>query len=179
MHTDGVRGPMDLNLESPNNPAVMARQGNRRLVAAAPFACLAVLAIIAAGLVAAAIAYNPTEPMVWMVAYLVLVVGVMQAVFGVGQAWLAERVPARSTCWGQWSVFNLGNAGVIGGTLGNSALVVAIGTLLFAVAVAWFLVGVRRSRARGWGIAYRILLVLILVSACVGLAISITTRGLA
>lgn len=150
---------------------------NRQVAAAAPFVCLAGLAIIAAGGMAAAVAYHATEPLVWTVAYLILVVGVMQAVFGGGQAWLAERPPGRVVTWGQWGLLNLGNAGVIGGTLGRNTVVVAVATLLFAIAIAWFLVGVRRCRRRGWCIAYRILLGLVFVSACVGLVVSGLSHG--
>ncbi|MGH8214268.1 MAG: hypothetical protein ACREPZ_01015 [Rhodanobacteraceae bacterium] len=145
---------------------------SRRVAAGAPFAVLGAAAILAGGVTAAAIAYHPTEHLIWMVAYLVLVVGVMQWVFGAGQAWLAERPPAARVAWGQWILFNLGNAGVIAGTLCSRTGVVAAGTLLFVAAIAWFLYGVRHCRWRGWGNAYRILLVLIFLSACIGLVIS-------
>lgn len=138
---------------------------------------LATLAIIAAGVVAAAIAYSPTRQLIWMVAYLVLVVGVMQFVFGAGQAWLAEHPPGGGTVWSQWGLFNLGNAGVIGGTLCNRTGVVGAGTVLFVAAIAWFFFGVRRSRRRHWAIAYHVLLVLIFFSACIGLVISVTSHG--
>ncbi len=118
------------------------------------------------------IARHPTQHLVWMVAYLVLVVGVMQCVFGAGQAWLAEHPPGARRVWGQWVLFNLGNAGVIGGALCNRTGVVAVGTVLFVAALAWFFVGVRRARIRAWGVAYHVLLGLILVSACVGLVLS-------
>lgn len=150
---------------------------NPRAVAAAPFAVFATLAIIAAGAVAAAIAYHPTQPLVWMVAYLVLVVGVMQWVFGAGQAWLAAGVPAGRTIWSQWTLFNLGNAGVIGGTLCGNTGVVTLGTLLFVAAIAWFLHGVRRTRLPRWGVAYRVLLGVVFLSACTGLVISFVSHG--
>ena len=143
-----------------------------RVAAAAPFVALGAAAIVAGGATAAAVAYHPTEHLVWMVAYLVLVVSAMQWVFGAGQAWLAEQPPAPGMAWGQWVLFNLGNAGVIGGTLCNRTGIVVAGTLLFVAAIGWFLLGVRHSRRRGLGIAYRILLALIFLSACVGLGIS-------
>lgn len=167
---------------TPLDPEAPTRAGaacNPRVAAAAPFASLAGLAIIGAGGMAAAIAYHATEPLVWAVAYLVLVVGVMQLVLGVGQAWLAVRAPGPRMAWGQWIVFNLANAGVIGGTLVRNTTMVAAATALFAIALAWFLVGVRRCRHRGWAIAYRSALALVLVSACVGLAISAISHGLA
>jgi len=148
-----------------------------RIAAATPFAVLGVAAILAGGGIAAAIAHHPTQYLVWMVAYLVLVVGAMQCVFGAGQAWLAERPPAAGTAWGQWGLFNLGNAGVIGGTLCDRSDAVAAGTVLFVAALVWFFFGIHRARARGWGVVYRVLLGLILLSACVGLTISAVSHG--
>ena len=150
---------------------------NPRVGAAAPFAVLATLAIVAAGVVAAAIAYAPTQHLIWMVAYLVLVVGVMQWVFGAGQAGLAHEAPSRAGVWGQWSLFNVGSACVIGGTLVNRTGVVAAGVVLFVLAMVAFFLGVRRSRHRGWGVAYHVLLALIGLSACIGMVISATSGG--
>lgn len=147
-----------------------------RVAAGVPFAVAGGVAIVAGGVVAAAVAHHPTQPLVWMVAYLVLVVGVMQVVFGIGQAWLAECVPTTAATWGQWLVFNLANAGVVAGTLCHRTPWVAFGTVLFAVALAWFLWGVRRCRSRRWGVAYRVLLALMLASACVGLVISVVSH---
>ena len=150
---------------------------NPRAVAALPFVALGVAAVIAGGATAAAVAYQPTEHLVWMVAYLVLVVGVMQCAFGAGQAWLAQDPPPGRVTWGQWGVFNLGNAGVSAGTLGDRFGLVAGGTLLFVLAIAWFLYGVRAVRWRGWGIAYRVLVGLIFASSLVGLVISTGAKG--
>jgi len=147
-----------------------------RVAATAPFVALGAASILAGGATAAAVAYHPTEHLVWMVAYLVLVMGAMQWVFGAGQAWLAERPPPIGMAWGQWVLFNLGNAGVIGGTLCNRTGIVAAGTLLFVAAIGWFLYGVRHSRRRGWGIAYRVLLALIFLSAGIGLGISFVSH---
>lgn len=147
---------------------------NRRIAAGAPFVALAVVAIVVAGAIAAVIAHRPTQPLVWMVAYLVLVVGVMQIVFGAGQAWLAAQPPNPRMVWSQWGLFNLGNAGVIGGTLCRQVSVVAAGMVLFVLAIGWFLYGVRHCRERAWGIVYRMLLALILISAAIGLALSLS-----
>ena len=150
---------------------------NPRAVAALPFVAVGIAAVIVGGATAAAVAYQPTEHLVWMVAYLVLVVGVMQCAFGAGQAWLARDPPPGRVTWGQWGLFNLGNAGVIAGTLGDRFGLVAGGTVLFVLAIAWFLYGVRAVRRRGWGIAYRVLVGLIFASSLIGLVISMIGKG--
>lgn len=152
---------------------------NARVAAGVPFGATGTVAIIAGGVVAAVVAYHPTQHLVWMVAYLVLVVGVMQWVFGIGQAWLAAAAPTRGVAWGQWGLFNLGSVAVIGGTFDDSTRTVTVGTVLFALAIGWFLYGVRHGRHRGWCRAYQVLLALILVSACIGLVISAVSNAAA
>lgn len=146
---------------------------NERISAGMPFVALGVLAILVGGLIAGVTAHQPTRVILWMVAYLVLVVGMMQAVFGAGQAWLAEIPPERRVVWRQWGLYNLGNVGVIGGTLWNQSGVVTAGTLLFIAAIAWFFYGVRHYHRRSWGVAYRALLGIVFLSSCVGLVLSV------
>lgn len=140
--------------------------------AAAPFTWLGTAAIVGAGLVAAAIAHSPTQPLVWMVAYLVLVVGVVQCVLGEGQARLAWEPPAASMVWSQWLLFNLGNAGVIGGTLARHFGLVAGGTVLFAVALAWFALKAWRGRRGAGRVGYLLLVLAMLASSLVGIFLS-------
>ena len=134
---------------------------------------LGVAAIVAGGLIAAAVAHHPAEHPVWMAAYLVLIVGVAQIMFGAGQAWLSERLPGTGWVAGEWIVFNLGNVGVIAGTLLGSFRVIVAGTVLFAAGIAAFLLGTRGSTRGGWLPGYRILLGLILLSSLAGLALSL------
>lgn len=141
-----------------------------------PFVVTGGAAIIAGGLVAAAVARQPVQVLVWMSAYLVLVVGVAQIAFGAGQAALAARVPSVRWIAGEWLVFNLGNAGVITGALRGSFAMVCAGTLLFATAIALFLWHARGGSRRGWLLAYRILLALIFASSLVGLGLSVVLR---
>lgn len=145
---------------------------DRRGRAAAPFLALGAAAIIAGGLVAAAVAHDPRQELVWMSAYLVLIVGVAQLVFGAGQAWLAPRPPTAALVAVEWIVLNLGNAGVVGGTLAGRFSLVLAGTLLFAAAIALFLYGSRGADRSRWLLGYRILLGLIFLSALTGLALS-------
>lgn len=137
-----------------------------------PFKAFGAAAIIAAGFIAAAIAYHSTEHLVWMIAYLVLVVGVVQYVLGAGQERLADKKPSGLAIGGQWLVLNLGNAGVIGGTLLGSFVAVVIGTVLFAAAMVWFL-WCTRGGATGWlRRGYRVLALFMLASSLVGLVVS-------
>ncbi|MDN5770907.1 MAG: hypothetical protein L0H24_08450, partial [Microlunatus sp.] len=82
-----------------------------------PFAGVGLAAVVAGGLIAAAIAHAPTQPLVWLVAYLVLVVGVAQAALGVGQHRLADHRLTTTQLWTEFALYNLGNAAVIVGTL--------------------------------------------------------------
>jgi hypothetical protein len=142
-----------------------------RINSALPFLLVAVLAILGGGVVAAAMAHAPSRKLLWTVAYLVLVVGAVQAVFGAGQALLATRALSVSARVAEWAMFNLGSAGVIGGTWWSSRPLLWVGTLLFAASLAVFLFATRGGR-RGWAIlAYRTLLVLIGGSAVVGLVL--------
>ncbi|MDN5865581.1 MAG: hypothetical protein L0I62_10300 [Gammaproteobacteria bacterium] len=156
---------------------MIAASVHGRVVTAGPFVALGIAAIVAGGLVAAVSAHHPTRNLVWMAAYLVLVAGVIQCVLGAGQAWLAERPPRSRSAWGQWGLFNLANAGIIAGTLCSLPGLVAAATVLFLAALLWFFGGVRRCRRRGWGVAYRVLLALVSLGACVGLVFSILSNG--
>ncbi|TAN07684.1 MAG: hypothetical protein EPN38_05700 [Rhodanobacteraceae bacterium] len=144
--------------------------------AACPFLALGSGAIIAGGLVAAIQAHQPVPVLVWMSAYLVLIAGAAQVVFGAGQAWLSERPPTAVWIAAEWLVFNLGNAGVIAGTLYDRFAVVLAGTLLFAAGIALFLLGTRGGTRRAWRVGYRVLLGLIFLSSLVGLALSVQAR---
>ncbi|HEU0197960.1 MAG TPA: hypothetical protein VFQ88_12210 [Nevskiaceae bacterium] len=145
---------------------------HERWQAAAPFLVTGGAAVIGGGLLAAAIARAPAQSLVWTVAYLVLVVGVAQALFGGGQAWLARDLPHASTVTWQWLAFNLGNLGVIVGTIGRSQTLVAVGTVLFVIGVALFLLRTRHAEHGGWLLGYRAVLSLLFISSLVGLALS-------
>lgn len=143
--------------------------------ASAPFKILGTLAIIAAGLIAAAIAYHPTKPMVWMVAYLVLVVGVVQYVLGSAQAALATRRLSATTVWSQWILLNLGHAGVIAGTLTASLATLVGGTLFYDLALLWMGLSARDGKPGPARIGYWLLVLAMLASSFTGIAL--TLRG--
>ena len=141
--------------------------------ASAPFKVLGTLAIIAAGLIAAAIAYHPTKPIVWMVAYLVLVVGVVQYVLGAAQAALSARELPPATIWGQWVLLNLGHAGVIAGTLATSLTLLLGGTVLYDLAMVWMGLSVRNGKSGLVRIGYWLLVLAMLGSSFTGVMLTL------
>lgn len=142
----------------------------------APFTVLGVAAIIIGGLIAAATAHQPTQHLMWVVGYLVLVVGVAQCVLGEGQARLAADPPIKAIVRTQWLLFNIGNIGVIVGTLTQSFGLLAAGTILFALAMVWFSLGIRGGGRSIWRICYLALVLVLLVSSLVGLFLSVIDR---
>ncbi|MDN5761599.1 MAG: hypothetical protein L0H41_04710 [Microlunatus sp.] len=143
-----------------------------------PFAGVGLAAVVAGGLIAAAIAHAPTQPLVWLVAYLVLVVGVAQAALGIGQHRLADHRLTTTQLWTEFVLYNLGNAAVIVGTLLDLPLLVDGGGVLLVVALVGFLRGSRGRRTDGtlrW--LYRILIVLLLISVPVGLLLAHLRAG--
>lgn len=162
-----------------------------------PFAVLGTLCVVAGGLVAAATAPTPSEHGSWAAAYLVLVAGVAQVGLGVGQAALAVRMPSVASRTAEFVAWNCGNALVIAGTLaGVTALVDAGGALLVAT-LALLVRGVRGARrtpvvadattTRAGGrsegprrlplYAFRVLVLILLVSIPIGLILARTTPG--
>jgi hypothetical protein len=148
------------------------RSWSERIKPALPFLLISALAIVGGGVLAAAMAHAPNRKLLWTVAYLVLVVGATQAALGAGQALLGTRATAAPVRVAEWALFNLGSAGVIGGTLCSSQPLLWLGTLSFAASLALFLWATRGVRG-GWPIiAYRTLLVLLGGSAVVGLVLA-------
>jgi hypothetical protein len=162
---------------------VLIPDARARWRGARPFVWTGGTAIIVGGVLAAVVglpgamtASLPLRHLAWASAYLVLVVGAAQVVFGAGQAWLSARCPGSGWRFAEWVVLNLGNAGVIAGTLAWMFDLVLAGTLLFAVAIGMFLLATRGGPRRGWLTGYRVLLGLIFLSSLVGLALSVRAR---
>ena len=151
-----------------------------RLQAGLPFVVLGLACVIAGGLVAAVTAHAPTQPASWASAYLVLVCGVATLGFGVGQAVLALAVPSPGQVGLQLTAWYAGNAAVLVGTLMENTVLVDLGGLLLVVGLGLLVHGVRGSGRRdaarpapGWAVlAYRVLVLLLLVSIPVGLVLA-------
>jgi hypothetical protein len=155
---------------------------NSRWIVSWPLFALGAVGVISGGLVAAAIAPDPTEHGSWAAAYLVLVVGVAQIALSAGQAVLsvtarsAGVVAVEAACW------NVANALVIAGTVADVHAIVYAGGALLVVALAIFANGARGAttvaHARRWSVyAFRALVVLLLVSIPVGLVLATVRNG--
>lgn len=150
--------------------------------AALPFAVAGTACTVAGGLVAAVTATAPSERGAWAAAYLVLVAGVAQVALGAGQAWLAPSPPAPRLVAAQFTGWNSGNAAVLAGTLLSATPLVDIGGAVLVVALALLVHGTRGARAGGagalaarrrWSLhAFRLLVVVLLVSVPIGLVLA-------
>lgn len=145
-----------------------------RLVAARLFLVTASTAIVAGGLLAAIMAHASTRPVMWVVAYLVLVVGVAQAVLGIGQALLPVRLPTPNWRIGHWLAFNLGSIGVIIGRLLEARGLVTTGTAVFLLALLGFFLAVRRVGSGWLALAFHGVLWITALGALTGLGLSLT-----
>lgn len=149
-----------------------APRGGDRYRSALPFLAIGIAAILAGGLIAAAVAHAPGRDMVWLAAYLVLVVGLAQVAFGVGQAALAAKQTPLVIVIVELLLFNVGNAGVIAGTLASTFTSVAVGTVLLLLGLGlfyWRSRGDDRERLR---YGYQALLALVAIGALVGVSLS-------
>jgi hypothetical protein len=134
--------------------------------------------VVIGGLVSAAAGPLGWSEGSWLAAYLVLVCGVAQCLFGV-QRMIA---PAPLGALGFVLVFagwNLGNAAVVGGDLAGIPAVVMVGGVLLAAVLVVQLVQLRHSvpgrRVWAWGCG--VVLVVLLLSIPVGVVLSAIAGG--
>lgn len=145
----------------------------QRWIGATPAVVIGALGVIAGGFASAAGASSPTRHLAWAVAYLVLVVGVAQICLGLGQAVLGERAPGRSFTAVEVVAFNLGNAGVLVGTLRETPWLVDVGGVALIVALVGFMLGARgRAEPRWLRYLYWFVIVVLVVSIPVGLVLA-------
>ena len=150
-------------------PHTIDRIGFRR---ALPCVTVALLGVVVGGAISAVLAHAPARPVMWLVAYLVLVVGVAQGALALVQAGVALRPPSRGLVAAQCITFNLANALVIAGTLLAHPAWVSAGAVLLVVALGLFMGGVRGARgALVW--VYRVLVATLAASALVGVALAV------
>ena len=138
--------------------------------AAIPLVILGTAAIVFGGVFSAVTARSTSYHSAWLVAYLVLVVGIAQVALGLGQWWLASKPLGVAIVTSELVFFNFGNAGVIAGTLLAAPYWVDAGSAWLVIALVLFGWKVRSPRRRGWALwAYRALVVFLVASVLVGL----------
>lgn len=144
-----------------------------------PFLWVGGASIVVGGLLAAVTSPLSLEHGSWASAYLVLVTGVALVLAGCAQSVLAPSVGSRIVT-GELLGWLLGSLAVIGGTLLGSPPIVDIGGALIVLAAVLFFIAGRGDTARSrplilW--AYRIVLLIIVVSVPIGLVLSALRHG--
>ena len=142
-----------------------------------PFFVMGGIGIIAGGIASAASAGSPSYLASWAVAYLVLVVGVAQIAFGAGVAALMRADQSTPPLGAIFALFNLGNAGVLAGTLlqdrmNQSVLLVDLGSLLLAGSL---LLGLRIARGAApsrFRVLFMLLVAGLLISILIGMVLA-------
>ncbi len=169
-------------MSQPTDALLLPRERARTAIG---FAIMAAVGVVGGGLVSAVTRPLSWEHGSWAAAYLVLVVGVAQLLFGAGQAWLAARMPGPRWVAVELLCWNVGSGLVIAGAVVERPVLVDVGGVLLVVALACFIAAVRERRhqrggatstvpsAAVWGRrAYQLLALVILVSIPVGLVLA-------
>lgn len=144
---------------------------------ARPFLVVAVLGVLAGGLVAAVAGPLDLRHGSWVAAYLVLVVGVAQAGFGAGRAWLpAVATVLRPRLLLELTAWNVGSLVVVVGTVLDQVWLVVAGSVLLVVALALWAVSVRTcgQEQRPAATAYLLFVGFLILSVLVGIGLSLS-----
>lgn len=141
------------------------------------FVVFGLLAIITGGSLSAFTANNSSYVLAWSVAYLVLIVGLVQILLGLGISYLAKHQVSKRTLIATFLSLNLGNAAVIAGTAikyttSQNTVLVGIGGLLIVLAMMLFVRMVRGADKSKWLVAYYCLVGVVLASMVVGIILS-------
>lgn len=143
-----------------------------RALAAGAFVATGIVATIFGGLLATGAVPALAAEGGWLAAYLIVVAGIAQIALGAGQAWLAAACPGFERNAFEWGALNLGNLGVVTGSLLGSFWIVLSGSIAFVAALGLFARGVRPVRRRVWAWLYYGLLALLLALAGVGVRLA-------
>ena len=128
---------------------------------------LALAAVVAGGLLAAVAATAESEVGAWAAAYLVLVMGMAQAVLVVGRvAWAPSG--EHGTLVPLLVGWNVGSLAVILGTAAESFVTVLAGSVLLVAVLVECGLRVRSDRHRGLLAGYRVVVAALLVSVVIG-----------
>ena len=155
-----------------------------RWPSARPFVVVGAAAVAAGGAVAAVTRPTGFELGPWLAAFLVLVGGVAQIALGAGQAWVADRLPDTGTVRAELTIWNIGLAATMAGSLLPAPLLTALGAVAVLIALALFLSATRPHHdaaaavAPRWArILYPLGIVVLLISTPIGLVLSWTLHG--
>lgn len=126
--------------------------------------------VLAGGFVAAAGGESPSRTLSWACAYLVLVCGSAQIFLGEGRVLVATRPPAPTIIAWELGTFNVGNAGVLAGTLLEAPIAVYAGSAFLGAALGMFAWATRSALARPGKelVIYRLGIIALAVSVPVG-----------
>ena len=129
---------------------------------------------MAGGLVAAVAGPTNWERGSWVAAFLVLVAGVAQIGVGASQAHLGPAPTSASSTAVECALWNVACVATIVGSLVNNTVVVAIASAPLVAALVMSVRAVKGSGSRHPQLllAYRLLLILLLVSIPVGITLS-------
>lgn len=132
------------------------------------------VSIIVGGLVAAVTAAADWDHGSWVAAFLVLVAGVAPIGVGAGQARLARTAVSGAFAGAQCVAWMAACAVIIAGTLLSSPVTVSIGSaaLLAALGMSLFAVRGAGGQRRLLRLAYRSLVIVLLVSVPIGVTLS-------
>lgn len=133
--------------------------------------------IVAGGLVAAVTTPLGLAKGSWSAAYLVLVCGVTQCLFGVVRSKLAPAPLTRTGFSIEFSCWNLGNAAVIVGTLLNAPPVIGSGGALLVVVLLMQISHLRHAKpGMNWALwLYGTVIAILLLSIPIGLILAVIT----
>lgn len=144
-----------------------------------PFRGLALIWVIAGGLVAAVTGPLALEHGSWTAAFAVLVGGVLQAALGFAQHTLAAPPPRRRMLGAELVTWNLGCLAVIAGTWTTLPPIVDVGGVLLVATLALMIAAVGRGSAGPtWAVwLFRAALAMTLVSIPIGLVLAQVRAG--
>jgi len=146
---------------------------------AIPFLVVGGISIIAGGVISAVAAASPSYIASWAVAYIVLVAGVAQLVLGIGQAQLTSTQSPTWVIVAEAVALNLANVAVLIGSLAEIRVLSYIGAALLVIALVLFVWAVRGNHSRNrWLLyAFRAIVVILAVTAPIGLVIAHSRMG--
>lgn len=133
--------------------------------------------IVVGGLVAAVTTPLGLAKGSWSAAYLVLVCGVAQCLFGVARSKLAQAPLTRMGFLTEFSCWNLGNAAVIVGTVLNAPAVLDCGGALLIVVLLMQISHLRHAKpGMSWALRlYGTVIGMLLLSIPIGLILAVIT----